>query len=353
MRDLTLEVVRPSEAQLEARLPEWGAAAQRLGMPSLSWHPSWLAILAAGMGHEPYCIVAHEGNRIVGLLPLAFVRSLLFGRFLVGLPYVNVGGVRAENPAAAAGLIDRAVELADRLDVRYLELRHEKPLDHAGLGPRLESKVHMRLPLPEAADALWASFKPKVRNQIRKGEKAGLSIEWGGIERLDDFYDVFAVNMRDLGTPVFSRRLFEEILARFGDDAELCIVRTPQGLPVAGSLLLHGSEMTEVPSASALRRYNATNANMLMYWHLLCRAIERGRPAFDFGRSTLQSNTYRFKRQWGAEPAPAIWQYYVRRGTIGDVRPENSRYQQLIRIWQRLPVRLTRWIGPPIVRGIP
>jgi hypothetical protein len=102
-----------------------------------------------------------------------------------------------------------------------------------------------------------------------------------------------------------------------------------------------------------LREYNSANANMLMYWHLLERAIERGQRTFDFGRSTLDGNTYRFKKQWGAEPHPAVWQYYVRRGAVGDMRPDNSRYQRMIRTWQRLPVWATRWLGPPIVRGIP
>jgi hypothetical protein len=118
-------------------------------------------------------------------------------------------------------------------------------------------------------------------------------------------------------------------------------------------LLLHGSGITEVPSASSLREFNATCANMLLYWHLLVRAVERGQRVFDFGRSTLESNTYRFKKQWGAEPHPAIWQYYVRAGSAGDLRPENPKYERWIRIWQRLPVRLTKWIGPRIARGIP
>ena len=123
--------------------------------------------------------------------------------------------------------------------------------------------------------------------------------------------------------------------------------------PVAGAVLLHGPQMTEVPSASSLRRYNRTNANMLMYWHLLCRAVERGQRTFDFGRSTVESNTFRFKEQWGAEPVPAPWQYYLRRGTIGEMRPDNPRYRLLIRVWQRLPVTIARLLGPAIVRGIP
>jgi hypothetical protein len=125
-------------------------------------------------------------------------------------------------------------------------------------------------------------------------------------------------------------------------------------MPVAGAFLLHGQGVTEVPSASCLRAYNPACANMLMYWHLISRAIERGQQVFDFGRCTRDGGTYRFKQQWGAKAEPAVWQYYQREGNaFSEMRPESPRYQRLIRLWQRLPVRVTRLIGPAIVRGIP
>lgn len=320
------------------------------GSPCL--RQEWLAVVQKGLGHTPYCLEARLGGETVGLLPLAFVRSALFGRFLVGLPYVNRGGVMTGETAVATKLIDHATRLADELDVRYLELRHEKPVDHPALGAQLTSKVHMRLALPETADALWKRLDPKVRNQIRKGEKNSLQIAWGGEDLLGEFYDVFSRNMRDLGTPVFGRKLFHVILVAFPEDAELCVVRL-DGRAVASALLIHGHGVTEVPSASSLRQFNSTNANMFMYWHLLQRAIVRKQQVFDFGRSTIDSNTYRFKRQWGAEPHPAIWQYYVRHGDVGDMRIEGGKYDRMIGLWRRLPVWLTRLIGPPIVRGIP
>jgi FemAB-related protein (PEP-CTERM system-associated) len=288
----------------------------------------------------------------VGYLPLALVSSRLFGRFLVGLPYLNSGGVVAENDQAAVSLIDRAVQLADELDVRYLELRHERRYEHPALAHEVASKVHMRLRLPETANKLWNQLKAKVRNQVRKGREFNLAVRWGGEDLLPDFYDVFSRNMRDLGTPVYGRSLFRAIIGRLPEQAEFCVVRDGTR-PVAAALLVHGQGVTEVPSASSLRQFSSTNANMLMYWHLFERAIERGQQTFDFGRSTIDSNTFRFKKQWGAEPHPAVWQYYVRRGTVGDMRPESSRYRHFIRIWQRLPVALTRLVGPTIVRGIP
>lgn len=341
-----------SGAELRQQLPRLEAFVAERGCPSLCRHPRWLLVLQEGLRHEPYCLEAIRDDQTVGLLPLAFVRSRLFGRFLVSLPYLNSAGALAAKESVRMALVDRAVQLADTLDVRYLELRHEERLAHPVLTHELTSKVHLRLVLPTSADELWESFRPKVRNQIRKGEKGDLTVHWGAAELLGEFYRVFAENMRDLGTPVFSRRLFRSILTHFPGQAELCVTRLA-GRPVAAALLVHGAGLTEVPSASSLRRFNSTNANMVMYWHLLRRAIERGQAIFDFGRSTVDSNTFRFKRQWGAEPYPAVWQYYVRSGTMGDMRPDNRRYRLMIRLWQRLPVALTRLVGPPIVRGIP
>ena len=287
-----------------------------------------------------------------GTLPLALVHSPFFGRFLVSLPYINTSGVAAPSDEIAKQLIDRAVELADEHDVRYLELRSEREIEHPKLTQKNDTKVLMRMPLPATSEAMLAGFKSKLRSQIKSGEKHGFDVQFGGSELLAPFYDVFSRNMRDLGTPVYSRRLFASILSHFGDNAELCLLRMKQQ-PVAAALLLHGSETSEVPSASSLRAFNSTNANMVMYWQLLKRAVERGQKTFDFGRSTIDSNTFRFKKQWGAQPHPSVWQYYVRRGSIGQLRPDNAKFSLAIRAWQRLPLWLTRLIGPSIVRGIP
>lgn len=346
-----IRVHPPAEfAGLLPRLAAYSKGRAEDGPPS--YHPAWLLVLAAGLRHAPYCVTAEVGSDLVGFLPLAYVRSLLFGRALVSLPYLNYGGARADDDTIAARLADRAVALADQLDVRFLELRHERALDHTALAPPSSGKVHMRLRLPAGADALWARLPSKVRNQVRKGQKQGLTVAWGGRERLAEFYDVFSRNMRDLGTPVYGAGLFRSVLEQFRDGAELCVVRAGTR-PVAAALLLHGRGSTEVPSASSLRRFNHTCANMLLYWSLLERAIGRGQDTFDFGRSSPGGSTFQFKKQWGAEPSPAEWQRYVRAGGATDLRRDDPRYRRMIRLWQRLPVTLTRWIGPAIVRGLP
>jgi serine/alanine adding enzyme len=339
-------------AEISSRIADWTRLLQSRGEAPLSLHPAWTDILCRSLGHEPFVIEARTDATVRGFLPLALVKSWLFGRFLVSLPFLNYGGPSATSEPVETALLDQAVELANALRVRFLEIRATRDFHHAALPNRLTSKVHMRLPLPESSAALWKQFDPKVRNQIRKGEKNELSVHWGRLDLLPEFYSVFSRNMRDLGTPVYGRRLFEEILNAFPERAEICVVRQ-NTRAIASALLLHGWGVTEVPCASSLREANPLNGNMLMYSRLLQRAIERRQAVFDFGRSTLDSNTYRFKKQWGAAPAPAVWQYHVRHGDLCQMRPDNARFSLLRRIWRKLPLTVAGLLGPRIVRGIP
>lgn len=333
-----------------AQTSRWQAAMGAAEHPARDLR--WLAALSRGLRQTPLMIEAQCNGRTTGLLPLALVQSRLFGRFLVSLPYVNSAGPWADDDETNSRLLDRAVTLADEMSVRYLELRNERAYDHPSLTDKNTSKVHMRLSLPDSADSLLASFKSKLRSQLKGHLKNGFEICWGSNELLDEFYAVFSHNMRDLGTPVYPRRFFAAILDEFADQAELCVTRL-QGKAVAAALLVHGRSFTEVPSASSLREFSASGANMAMYWHLLSRAIERGQTTFDFGRSTIGSGTHKFKEQWGAKPEPAVWQYYVRQGAATQMRPESGKYGLAIRAWQRLPLWLANLIGPSIVRGIP
>ncbi len=362
---IEVEVIRrPDEAacQQVRQLLQRSSDGEETGHSASSDHdPRWLHVLRDAMGHDPYLLLAWDvkaNGWLRGFMPLALVRSHLFGRFLVSLPYLNRAGVVAEDDAAAAALVDRAVTLADDLDVQYLELRHQqRPISHPALTRSREDKLRMVLDLPATEDTLWQSLPAKVRNQIRKGDRHALSIRFGSLELLDAFYHVFAVNMRDLGTPVYPRRLFTDILRAFDQVAELAVV-FHDGRPAAGALLMHhpsGSEpaTSAVPSASCLRDQNHTCANMWMYHQLLARAVRRGSRLFDFGRSSVDSGTYRFKKQWGAQPQPTVWQYYVRRGDITVMRPDHPAHQRRIAVWRRLPIWVTTVVGPRIVSGIP
>jgi FemAB-related protein (PEP-CTERM system-associated) len=348
-----IQVATYSRLSLESRLPALTEFVRNSSpLVPLSRHPAWLNILQKSLGHESYAIEATAEGRTVGFLPLAYLDSLLFGNFLVSLPYLNTNGVVAADPAVRTALVARAITLSEELNARHLELRQETAIEHPGLNARIASKVHMRLGLPKTVEQLWKRFDPKVRNQIRKGEKPQFPVVWGGEELLEPFYAVLSQNMRDLGSPAYDIGLFREILHTFPDRAELCVVEDGSRA-VACAILLHGWGVTEVPTASSLKAYNPTSVNMLMYWQLLKRSIERGQRIFDFGRSTSDGSTFKFKKQWGAEPDPAIWQYRVNRGEVGEMRPDNPRFLHAIRIWQKLPLAITRFVGPRIIRGIP
>ena len=354
---MQIQIYEKLDADLLREIRMYLQTNTQVGAVSSDHDPRWLSVLTNALDHRTFVITARDEQQLVGYLPLALVTSRLFGRFLVSLPYLNLAGVVAENDAVATALITEASDLARVHDVQYMELRHGNALPHENLTKQRDEKVRMVLDLPGDSDTLWNNLKAKVRNQIRKGDKFDLSMQWGGMDLLDDFYDVFAINMRDLGTPVYPRKLFAQIVQTFPDTAELGVVKH-EGQAIAGAILIHdplreSGGITQVPSASTLRNFNHTNANMWMYHHLLCRAIERGAGRFDFGRSSEDSGTYRFKKQWGALPIPTVWQYHVRRGDINAVRPDSPKYKRRIETWQKLPVWVTRLVGPSIVRGIP
>jgi serine/alanine adding enzyme len=312
---------------------------------------AWAGAIHRGLGREPRYLVAERDGEVLGVLPLVLFDSRWFGRFIVSMPFLNYGGVVAESPEVEAALLHGAIAEAKRARAAHLELRHTR--QHFPHLPARRHKVAMRLALRRTVDEQWKVLDRKVRNQVRKAEKNGLQAEIGREELLPAFYDVFARNMRDLGTPVYPPRFFREILLAFPDAARIFCVR--QGpLPLAASLVFWDREMIEVPWASSLRSYNPLCANVLLYWEMLRFAIERGFATFDFGRSTPHEGTYEFKRQWGAEPQPLVWEYWLAEGrTLPDLSPANGRFAPAIAVWRRLPVGFTRALGPLIVRNIP
>jgi len=241
-------------------------------------------------------------------------------------------------------------KLAENLKADFIELRHieAKRLNLVNK----QHKISMFLDLPNDPEILWKNLNAKVRNQVRKAEKNNLRIEPGKIEKLDDFYQVFSINMRDLGTPVYSKRFFKNILQEF-DKSKIFIVYSKEK-PIASGMVMGLKNRLEIPWASSLREYNHLCGNMFMYWHILKYACESGYAVFDFGRCTPEESTYRFKKQWGAQPVQLNWQYWVADGnSLPEINPDNPKYKKAIKIWQKLPVGVTKLIGPQIVKYIP
>ena len=311
----------------------------------------WRRVFENTFGHETIYLAAQQAGVIAGVLPLVIFRSRLFGRFAVSLPFVDAGGVYAGDEHVAKLLVDRATTIAGEKRLSHVELRHVSR-QRPDL-PVREHKVGMSLPLVSDPAQAWALLDRKVRNQVRKAEKSGLVERRGGPELLDAFYEVFARNMRDLGTPVYPRAFFQHVVTTFADSATVFVVQHGDRVVAAAIGLVYGQTMV-VPWASSLREYRAQCPNNLLYWRMIEHAIASGLSTFDFGRSTPGEGTFQFKEQWGARRSPLYWEYVLRPGAqLPDLTTKNPRFQAAIAAWKRLPVPVTRWLGPHIVRSIP
>jgi FemAB-related protein (PEP-CTERM system-associated) len=311
----------------------------------------WRRVMEKGLGHRCRYLAAREDGRLVGVLPMAEIRRPFFGSALSSLPYVNYGGVLAASPAAADALIEHARTAVAREGLSYLVLRHRRRL-FSDL-PVRSHKQTMLLTLAESAEAMWTGLDRKVRNQIRKAEKSGLTVVAGGEELLDGFYDVFARNMRDLGTPVYGRELFAEMLRACPGAVRIHAVQL-KGATIAAGLSYRYREVIEVPSASSLREHRSLCPNHIMYWHIIQSSIAEGARTLDFGRSTPGDGTYQFKEQWGAVPEQLEWEYVLGRGQrLPTADRHDSRFNVAIEAWKRLPLGVANMIGPSIVRAVP
>lgn len=307
----------------------------------------WREVFLRAFGHESIYLSARRGGRIAGVLPLVHIDSRIFGRTLTSLPFLNYGGVVADDDAAAQQLFEAAAQVARERRCTHVELRHVAR--RFADAPARQHKVAMLLRL---VSPVWDGLDRKVRNQVRKAQKSGLKAERGGAELLDEFYTVFARNMRDLGTPVYSRRLFEEVLGTFPERTALHVVRL-EGRAVAAGLTYRTAGAVEVPWASSVRDYNSLCPNHLLYWSVIEAAVQGGCDTLDFGRSTPGEGTYRFKEQWGAQPVALHWEYALLDGaTLPNVSPSNPKYRMVIETWKRLPLPLANGLGPHIVRFI-
>jgi len=312
----------------------------------------WRDVVQGVFGHDCYYLAAKdERGRVRGVLPLVHLRSYLFGNFLVSVPYFNYGGVLADSEQARSALVDEAAKLARKLGSRHIELRHrdDQQLDL----PARDDKVTMMLEVPATEDELWKALGGKLRAQIRRPQKEGATVRVGGAELVPDFYTVFARNMRDLGTPVYPRRFFERILATFASQAKVYVVDLG-GKPVAAGIVLSHRDTVELPWASSLREANKVGVNMLLYWWILRDCAIGGFGRFDFGRSTKDSGTYKFKEQWGARPQQLRWHYWLAAGgELPRLNPSNSKYRLAIDGWKRLPLPMANFLGPMIVKSLP
>ena len=331
--------------------PAWDAFVARCPGASSYARWAWLELLSEAFRLPRVALASRLGPEIRGVLPLIQQSNPLHGRFLTSLPFVNYGGLVAEDGQATAALIAACADETRRRGAAQAELRQlpGTPLDL----PAATHKVRPVLDLPADPAPLWDGLGAKLRSQVRRPTKEGIEAAVGGAERLDDFYRVLATRWRQLGSPVYRRSFFERILATFPEEHAIVTVR--KGETIVGAAWLHHYRGTcEIPWAATLVEWNRFSPNMLLYWQAIETAIGLACTRFDFGRSTEGAPTHAFKMQWNPRCEPLPWYYVLGRaasvpgpaGTGGAAAGFRS-------AWAKLPLSWTIRLGHAFARRLP
>ncbi|MGD2081438.1 MAG: FemAB family PEP-CTERM system-associated protein [Chromatiales bacterium] len=344
----------PSEQGLELRelaadsLERWNAFIQACPEATFFHRAEWQAVIPKTFGHDAYFIYAERSGRIEGVLPLVHVRSRLFGSNLLSLPFCVCAGVAAVTDEARRALEGAACDLALALKVGALEMRNRvRTRDD---WPVKDLYFTFSRTIEADPDANLQAIPRKQRAMVRKGIKAGLQSE--GTDDVDRFYPIYAESVRNLGTPVFARKYFRLLKEAFGDDCRVLVV-THGGRDIAAVMSFYFRNQVLPYYGGSLPVAREVKGNDFMYWALMSRSAEEGIRVFDYGRSKRGTGAFSFKKNWGFEPRPLYYEYFlVKDDRLPDVNPLNPKYERLIRLWRRLPLPIANALGPWIARDL-
>ncbi|QDW40661.1 FemAB family PEP-CTERM system-associated protein [Bradyrhizobium sp. KBS0727] len=348
------EIVELADAGREA---EWQTYVKSAPHASVYHALEWRDVLLRAFGHRSWYLMAQDDGETRGVLPLVEMKSSLFGHFFVSLPFLDYGGILADTPEYEAALATAAAGLAAQRGAHHVELRQSfaaarcAEVGWAGWKLR-QHKAALVIPLNADPDTHWSGLSSRLRGKVRKAEKSGATFSVGMTEGLDDFYRVFSLNMRDLGTPVYSPAFFQNVL-RFAKDAAVLLVHR-EGRPVAGAIALRSGERLELPWICSDYSQSSFSVNEYLYWNAIqwaCRSCAR---ELDLGRCSIDGGTFRFKIQWNPEVRPLFWYYWLASGIeLPELGPDNPKYALAVRCWKTMPLALANRLGPWIVRNIP
>lgn len=314
---------------------------------------AWQQAVNTAYKHDIAGVLATNSDTgdVVGVFPAVMMKIPFSGKQLCALPYCDLGFGLADSPEILREMQQCLSSMGESAGSRYLEVRGltQTPEDTSALAGQ---KVRMVLPLPESGELLLKSFKSKLRSQIKKAEKNGLTVQLGTTQEfLDGFYEVYAQNMRDLGSPVHAKRWFEDIVSAYGNSAIISVV-FHDGTAIGAGIVLKNAQTACIPWASTLRDFNRLAPNMLLYWSLLEHCADNGIETFDFGRSTFEEGTYRFKKQWGAEPQLLFWQKFNQSGEelpqVQSPGAQSKLRDTIESTWRKLPLGLTIKLGATV-----
>ncbi len=308
----------------------------------------WQQVVEQAFRHHTYYFFIEQDGEITGILPLVHIKSLLFGNTLISNAFCVYGGVVANNPKAFAELCDKAQQLARELGVDCLEMRNLQQ-QHPDW-PHKELYVTFRKQLDSDVEKNLNAIPRKQRAMVRAGIKAGLiSVIDQDVER---FYRAYSESVRNLGTPVFPKRYFQLLLQVFGDACEILTVEH-EGELVASVMSFYFRDEVLPYYGGGTEQARDLKGNDFMYWEVMRRAVEKGCRVFDYGRSKLDTGSYRFKKHWGFEPEPLFYEVdLVKAKQIPEINPLNPKYQLFIAAWKRLPLPVSQLIGPWLARDL-
>lgn len=347
-RDRTCVVAvmrRPSE--------DWDAFVAGHPQTSVYFLSGWTLLAQEVFGHGAWFVEARDrGGRLLGVLPVIHQKTLL-GNFATSLGFFNYGGALCDSDATALEMMECARAYAERSGCAYIEFRDTKP--RGGAWRVRTDKITMILPLPNDVATLGKQLGAKLRSQIKRTDREQAAVRTGGLELLKDFYEVFCHNMRDLGTPVYPRKFFAAILEKFSQHCVLVVIDR-MGKPAAAGFVVIANNFAEIPWAACREDAKPMGFNMKLYWEVLSLVVDRGCTQFDFGRSTVDSGTYKFKKQWGAQPQQLHWHRWDRHLCLQDEeRPASSGkfMQYATSVWKRLPLGVANTLGPLVSPSLP
>lgn len=307
----------------------------------------WKRVIEQAFGHPSYYLLAQEAGRVLGLLPLFQIRSRLFGHFLVSAPFAELGGPLTDHPDVEKKLLARAFLIGEELGCDYVELKNKTAVDGLLTKDLYFNFSKELLPDPEAN---LLEIPRKSRAAVRKGISEGLTAAFGN-DQFDAFYEVMARSYHQLGTPIFPKRFFKTFLEVFGDAAEVMVARSRDGVPVGCVLSFYFKDRVMPYYAGSLWEYRQLCPNDFKYWELMKRACERGCKIFDYGRSKVDTGSFSFKKHWGFEPQPLAYQYrLIKAAELPNLSPANPKYQKKIELWRKMPLTLTKLVGPPLAK---
>ncbi len=311
----------------------------------------WKTIFDKVLGHRSYYLMAKMNDQVVGVFPLVQVKSKLFGNALISVPFGVYGGAIADDESIFAALSERAVTLAHELNVDYVEVREQHESAHGDTDwQKKDLYVTFQKELFDTEEENFKAIPRKQRAVVRKAIDYGLTSEWDN--NAERFYAMYSESVRNLGTPVLSKKYYQALLDVFGDQCRVLTI-LDKGEPVSSVLNFYFKDQVLPFYGGGPARARACKANDFMYWELMRLSVAQGIKVFDFGRSKDGAGSYRFKKHWGFTPEPLHYRFHlINAKSMPDLSPVNPKYQMAIKTWQKLPLPVTHMIGPIIARNL-